>query len=79
MIVERSPFTVEIDAINSFSVDLLPSTMVKSDVDALATCLCGVDQGPKSVCGRFVLLSWSGLSNAFVSISEYTADREECN
>ena len=35
MIVERSPFTVEMDAINSFSVDLLPSTMVKFGVDAV--------------------------------------------
>lgn len=30
---ERSPFTVEMDAMNSFNVDLLPSTMVISGVD----------------------------------------------
>ena len=31
--VERSPFTVEMDAMNSFNVDLLPSTIVKIGVD----------------------------------------------
>ena len=30
---ERSPLTVEMDAMNSFNVDLLPSTMVKIGVD----------------------------------------------
>lgn len=31
--LERSPLTVEMDAMNSFKVDLLASTMVKCSVD----------------------------------------------
>jgi hypothetical protein len=34
VIVERSPLIVEMDAMNSLNVDLLPSAMVTTDVDS---------------------------------------------
>jgi hypothetical protein len=62
VIVERSPLTVEMDAMNSFNVDLFPSTMINSVVN-LAICLCVVDQGQNSVCVS--LFREMGLSMLF--------------
>jgi hypothetical protein len=49
VIVERSPLTVEMDAMNSFNVDLLPSAMINSVVNPVIY-LCVVDQGQDSGC-----------------------------